>query len=97
MCAFQVRWPDGFVPEEYGWERAETVGPTPGWHQPTWLRWQIPFRTPAVICQFLYDEETGAVGGLYMGPVNGLFPEAATFGDLHAELVADRSPTGKAH
>lgn len=53
----------------------------------TWLRWEIPFRSPACISQCLYDEASGAIGGWYIGPIEGRFPEEATAGDLWAEML----------
>lgn len=86
MSGFLGRWPEGFVPEEHGWKRVQVTkeGPDPF---PTWKRWEIPFRHPAVISQCLHDERTGAVGGWYMGPIKGLFPEEASRKEVHAELL----------
>lgn len=81
--AFLGRWPDGFVPEEHGW----VLEPSSEAVAPVWLRWEIPFKIPATISECLHDEATGAVGGWYMGPVRGLFPEQVTQGEIHAELL----------
>lgn len=81
--AFLGRWPDGFVPEEHGWVRSELARPD----MQIWLRWEIPFKSPASLNQFLHDEATGAIGGFYMGPVKGEFPEEARAGDIWAEML----------
>lgn len=86
MSGFMVRWPDGFVPEEHGWELSVPAGDGP----PCWLRWQIPFLFPAAISQCLYDEATGTVGGWYM-PASGTGPEEMTLREIHAEMLGDLS------
>jgi len=77
---FLGRWPDGFTPEDHGWKRSAAPD------LKIWLRWEIPYRFPAVISECLYDEKTGAVGGWYDGPVNGEFPEQVRAGDAWDEM-----------
>lgn len=79
--AFFGRWPDGFVPEEHGWVRNEMMP-----KEKIWLRWEIPYRFPATLAECLHDEVSGAVGGFYLGPVRGDFPEQARAGDIWAEM-----------
>ncbi|MFE6739837.1 hypothetical protein [Streptomyces tubercidicus] len=85
MSEFLGRWPDGFVPENHGWVKQEPDdGPD------TWLRWEIPFKRPASICECLYDQETGAVGGWYMGPIRGLDLDQVTQAEAHEEMLSER-------
>jgi hypothetical protein len=94
MAAFRFCWPDDFVPEEYGWVRYQVFEYPSDGDPLHWLRWQIPFRFPAVICAFPRVEVSGVAGGLYMGPINGLFPDVVTVDEVRAELVARRTPPG---
>lgn len=78
---FFVRWPDGFVPEEHGWERPDVNA-----DMAIWLRWEPPFKYPASIAQCVRDKATGAVGGLYMPP-EGRGPDQMTQGQIHKEML----------
>ncbi|MFJ4902781.1 hypothetical protein [Streptomyces sp. NPDC088727] len=90
---FLGRWPDGFTPEEHGWQR----DPLNAEHL-VWMRWEVPFLFPATISECLHDPKTGAVGGWYNGPVQGVFPEQARAGDIWAEMLrTDLNDFNKEH
>jgi hypothetical protein len=82
MSGYLCRWPEGFVPEEHGWERADAgAGIT------VWLRWEPPFRFPASIAECMHEMlKSGAVGGWYMPP-GGLAPDVMSLGEIHRELL----------
>lgn len=82
MSGLIGRWPDGFVPEKHGWVKQRSKGLSD-----VWVRWEIPFRFPASISRCLSDGETSAVGGWYMGPVDGRYDAQATQAEVHAELL----------
>lgn len=75
---FTFRWPDGFVPEDYGWEAAVRASPPL-----VWLRWQIPFRFAEALCR-LPEDSTGAAGIGFM-PGDG-FPVMASSALLYAAV-----------
>ncbi|WP_369380366.1 hypothetical protein [Streptomyces sp. cg36] len=78
---FLIRFPDGFVPEEHGWQPSPNAQPGAR----IWERWHIPFRFPAVLGEAMRDPETGAVGGWYSDPAQG--PErTATLRELWDEI-----------
>lgn len=79
---FLGRWPDGSVPEEHGWVRSDLAK-----DMKVWLRWELPYRSPASIAECLHDEASGAVGGWYIGPIKGGFPDQAHAGDVWAEML----------
>lgn len=82
--AFLIRFPDGFVPEEHGWE-APDVEVKDNLPQ-TWLRWEIPFKFPASLTQCLHDEASGAIGGWFFPVTYGVRDEM-TYGELKAMLL----------
>lgn len=80
-------WPDGYVPEEYGWELAAEPKEDFAAVMPrVWLRWQIPFKGPQALAEILH-EGRGVRGLTYMGPIDGLFPEQASGRQLYEELL----------
>lgn len=80
---FMVRFPDGFVPEEYGWEVMLPIGK---WGErerteedtPMWRRRFAPFKEDELLSQCLGEGMTGAVGGVYV-PLAGLLGEAEPY------------------
>lgn len=84
MSQYLIRFPDGFIPEEYGWELVDGLD-GPGGPITQWVRWQPPFRFPAGLNQCVEDEESGAVGG-WLGVLEGTFSEGAKPVELWAEM-----------
>lgn len=82
-----IYWPDGFVPEEYGWvSAAPYIGGRLEEEMRMWMRWQVPFLSRACLARLVHPE-SGKLGFTYMGPVNGEFPEAATPREVYAEVT----------
>ncbi|MGW1180174.1 hypothetical protein [Streptomyces drozdowiczii] len=73
-------FPDDFEPEEHGWHVAEPYVPHQrlanalwelrrfGFVQTHWLRWEIPYRSPAGLVRCGYDTRRRRFYGMYMPP-----------------------------
>ncbi|WP_369042263.1 hypothetical protein [Streptomyces sp. Midd1] len=93
-----LRFPRGFVPEEHGWRVTNPVVPHQqremamyelhrfGFVSTHYMRWHLPYRTPATLAVMGYRAESDQFWGMY-GPPFERPDEEVTMGRVVDEIL----------